>query len=59
MQLCFIKILTIKKVTLMFPDSAVASKFTCGEVQLCVSIRSGESYNAITKSKQMDIFVRY
>ena len=67
----------------MFPDSAIAAKFTCGERKSNYVVRFGlapyfksaltdsvkvcsdyvllfdESYNAVTKNKQMDIFVRY
>ena len=67
----------------MFPDSAISSKFTCGELKYNYVLRFGlasyfksaltdslkvcsdyvllfdESYNAVTKNKQIDIFVRY
>ena len=67
----------------MFPDSAIASQFTCRERKSNYVLRYGlapyfksaltesekvcidyvllfdESYNAVTKNKQMDIFVRY
>ena len=67
----------------MFPDSAIASKYTCGELKYNYVIRFGlapyfksaltdsvkicsdyvllfdDSYNAVTKKKQMGIFVRY
>ena len=67
----------------MFPDSAIASKFTCGELKYNYVLRFSlapyfksaltdsvkvcsdyvllfdDSYNAVTKNKQMGIFVRY